>query len=144
MNIPGLRSPYEKVGGMVHFGRMLDKIRLHQAGTLPEEYWQNLGGGFDERAVHFLRVDYAALTERVKQGGTDTELLEWCFARGHRPGEEEIEVWNAFMSKRGWNDEMTPRLQQRLKEGGWENRTDIQTFFDFIDLDEGRDPAAKR
>ena len=42
------------------------------------------------------------------------------------------------MSKRGWNDEMNPRLQQRLVENGLVGRTDIQTFFDFIDADEGR------
>jgi hypothetical protein len=29
-----LRSPPEKVGGLVHFGRMLDKIRLHARGEL--------------------------------------------------------------------------------------------------------------
>ena len=33
---------------------------------------------------------------------------------------------------------MSERLAQRLKEAGCENRTDIQTFFDFIDLDERR------
>jgi hypothetical protein len=35
-------------------------------------------------------------------------------------------------------------LVRRLKEINCENRTDIQTFFDFIDLDEGRDPREKR
>ncbi len=32
------RSPAEKVGGLVHFGRMLDKIRAHARGELPAEY----------------------------------------------------------------------------------------------------------
>ena len=82
------------------------------------------------------------LVERVKQqGGADDELLAWAYQHGRKPSEEEIEVWNDFMSKRGWNDPMSPRLTMRLKEAGFENRTDIQTFFDFIDLDEGRDPA---
>jgi len=34
-HVPGLRSPYVKVGRLVYFGRMLDKIRLHAAGRLP-------------------------------------------------------------------------------------------------------------
>jgi hypothetical protein len=38
MKIESLRSPYQKLGGLYHFGRMLDKIRLHQAGQLPTEY----------------------------------------------------------------------------------------------------------
>ena len=41
MRVPGLRSSYEKVGGIVFFGRMLDKIRFHAAGRLPPGY--NLG-----------------------------------------------------------------------------------------------------
>jgi len=42
MKIPELRSPYEKVGGIVYFGRMIDKIRLHEAGQLPPEYIEYL------------------------------------------------------------------------------------------------------
>jgi hypothetical protein len=38
MKVPGLRSSFEKVGGIVYFGRMLDKIRLHAAGRLPDGY----------------------------------------------------------------------------------------------------------
>lgn len=42
-HVPGLRSPYAKVGRLVYFGRMLDKIRLYAAGQLPAEYVANLG-----------------------------------------------------------------------------------------------------
>jgi Domain of unknown function (DUF5069) len=38
MQVEGLRSPYEKVGGLVYFGRMLDKIRLFAKDELPSEY----------------------------------------------------------------------------------------------------------
>ena len=138
MHVPGLRSCYDKVGGIHYAGRMFDKIRLHAAGKLPEDYHANLGKGFDERALSFLNVDYPSLVERVKKGGTDEELLEWCFQHGRRPSEEEIEVWNEFMRKRGWNDIGSAKLQERLKEIHCEGRTDVQTFFDFIDLDEGR------
>jgi hypothetical protein len=144
MNIPGLRSPHEKTGGIVYFARMLDKIRLHAAGDLPADFQPNLGKGFDERCVFFLHIDYPALVERVKQGGSDGEILEWAFAQGRKPSDEEIEVWNGFMRKRGWNDEVSERLQQRLAEGGFEDRKDIQTMFDYIDLDEDRDPKLRK
>ncbi len=36
--VPGLRSCYARVGRLVYFGRMLDKIRLHAAGRLPADY----------------------------------------------------------------------------------------------------------
>jgi hypothetical protein len=138
MTAPFPRSPHSKVGGLVYFGRMLDKIRLHARGELPPDYVPNLGREYDLRCVRLLGVDYPAVVERTLQGGTDEEVLEWCCTKGRRPAEEDLEVWNEFMRKRGWNDVATARLQERLAQGGFLNRTDIQTFFDYIDLDEGR------
>jgi gluconokinase len=132
------RSPKDTVGGIVYFGRLIDKIRLMAAGELHPELHANLGKGFDERAVSFLGVDYEALRESVGLGGTDGEVLEWCFQNGTRPTEEQIEVWNGFMLKRGWNDEMTEILVRRKKESGFEGREDMQTLFQYIDADEGR------
>lgn len=143
MHVPGLRSCYDKVGGIYYLGRMFDKVRLHAAGKLPEEYHANLGKGFDARALTFLDIDYASLVERIKEGGADTDILDWCFQRGRHPSDEEIEIWNEFMRKRGWHDDGTPMLRRRLEEIGCADRTDIETSFDFIDLDEGRDPREK-
>lgn len=137
MKISGLRSSYEKVGGIVFFGRMLDKIRLHAQGKLPSDY--NLGKGFDGRCTRFLKVEYMTLVERVLQGGTDEEILEWCFQKGNRPGEEEILVWNAFMTKRGWRDDVSEWLMEEKKKRGFANRDDIQTAFDFHKADESED-----
>ena len=54
MQDSALRSPSAKVGGIVHFGRMLDKIRAHATDELPADYQPNLGKGFDSRCVNFL------------------------------------------------------------------------------------------
>ena len=134
----GLRSPASKVGGIVYFGRMLDKIRQHQKGELASDYQANLGRGFDSSCSTFLQVDYNQLTDRVKKGGTDGEILEWCFHVGHRPSNDEIYVWNEFMRKLGWNDELSEILKRRKKEAGMAGRSEIQTMFTFIDADEGR------
>src|SRR5262249_1488649 len=143
--IPGLRSPYVKVGRLVYFGRMLDKIRLHAAGQLPEVYVANLGddkgGVFDARCCGFLRVKFAELSARVLAGGLgDEQLLAWCHERGGPRTDEECLVWNNFMMKRGWRDEAATRLRQRIVESGLESKT-ILTFFDYIDFDEDRDPV---
>jgi Domain of unknown function (DUF5069) len=135
-----LRSPSEKVGGLFYFGRMLDKIRLHAKGELPSDYHANLGKGFDEKCVRFLRVNYDELAEHVKKGGTDEEILQWCFNVGRRPDDDDLYVWNEFMRKRGWNDEVSETLAWRKKEAGMSDRSDIQTSFQFIDADEGRLP----
>jgi Domain of unknown function (DUF5069) len=138
-----LRSPCQKVGGLFYFGRMLDKIRLHAKGELTPDYHANLGKGFDEKCVKFLHVDYDELVERVNQGGTDEEILEWCFTRGRKPSENEVYVWNEFMRKRGWNDEVSEILVRRKIEAGMTDRSDIQTSFQFIDADEGRLPKPR-
>jgi gluconokinase len=143
MNIPGLRSPYEKVGGLLHFGRMLDKIRLHRAGKLPADYHANLGGGFDARLCGFLGVKYEDVVARVKLGGEDLDILNWCLQSGRRPSEEEIEVFNDFLRKRGWNDAASDRLAVRVKELGPEWAGKIHTFFDLIEADEGRSPRSR-
>lgn len=144
-SIPGLRSPHEKTGGIVYFGRMLDKIRLHARGFLPADWVVMKGASiprtFDARCCRFLNIGYADLEARTLEGGTDEEILEWAFAHGRRPSDEEIEVWNGFMCKRGWRDEATPLLHQRLREAGLPEGV-VDTMFEFLDLDEGRRPVS--
>lgn len=143
-HLPGLRSPYAKVGRLVYFGRMLDKIRLHAAGRLPEDYVANLGQGFDGRCLSFLRVNYAELRERVLAGDLgDAQLLAWAEHRGGPRTDEECEIWCGFMMKRGWRDVGADILARRIAESRLEGRP-IQTMFDYLDFDEGRDPVAAR
>ncbi len=137
-----LRSPYETVGGLVHFGRMLDKIRLHAQGKLPSDWVAAQGagpGGYDALTCRFLRVDYDALAVEARRGAPDEAVLEWVLARGRKPSEEKLLVWNAFLSKRNWRDEQTSRLHYRLQREGLP-ATAVRTMFDFLDLDEGRPP----
>ena len=138
----GIRSPSAKVGGIVYFGRMLDKIRLHDKSELPADYQGNLGRGFDEFCTKFLHVQYHDVVRRVREGGTDEEVLWWCFDKGRRPSETEIYVWNEFMRKRGWNDEIAETLNRRKKEADMAGRSEIDTMFAFIDADEGRSPSS--
>lgn len=144
-NVPGLRSPYVKVSRLVYFGRMLDKIRLHARGALPvADYAANLGKGFDGRCCSFLRVNYDELKARVLAGDlSDEQLLAWCHERGGARTDEECEVWNGFMMKRGWRDPGAGTLAKRIKESALEAKP-VMTMFDYLDFDEGRDPVAAR
>ena len=147
MKIPGLRSPHEKIGDIVYFGRMLDKIRLHAAGKLPAEYVANYGDAqpnvFDARCCRFLGVSHAEIVAQVLAGKSDEPVLAWCHEKGGARTDERCNIWNMYMVKRGWRDEANERLQMRMRESGFQGR-DIQTFFDYIDIDEERDPAKTR
>jgi len=143
-NIPALRSPFDQTGGIVYFARMLSKIRLHVKGELPQEYVDFIGekhNVFDWRCVTFLGISYDQVVERTLAGGTDEEILSWVFESGRRPSEQEIEIWNGFMTKRGWRDEATPRLKVRCEEAGFGADSGIETMFEFLDADEGRRPV---
>ena len=134
------KSLKETTKGMMYFPRMLDKIRLHARGELHEDYHNNLGAPrtLDGACCNFLRVNYADLRQRVLQGGTDEDILEWCFENGRRLNEGDLFVWNGFASKLGWRDSFAARLEERKKEHGIADRTDILTIPDLMDFDEGR------
>lgn len=132
------RSPQDQVGGIVYFGRMADKIRLLASGELHTDLHANLGTGFDLRCTNFLGVIYQPLRANIEKGMSDEAALQWCFENGRKPSDEQIEVWNEFMRKRGWNDEASEILVRRKKESGFESRDEIQTMFHYIDADEGR------
>ena len=82
---------------MAYFPRMLDKIRLHARGELGADYHENLGSAtaLDGVCCNFLRMKYDELRERVLQGGSDEEILEWCFEKGRRLNEGDLFVWNS-------------------------------------------------
>ncbi|HEX8077651.1 MAG TPA: DUF5069 domain-containing protein [Chthoniobacterales bacterium] len=139
-------SDYKETKGLIYFARMLDKIRLRAQGRLPDDYFTGVQDDptlFDARCTRFLRVDYEELAIRTLQGGTDEEILEWCFQRGRKPSEEEIAIWNAFLLKRGWRDEASADLQAAKERNGWSDRDDIQTWVDLHDAEEGRLPEVR-
>ncbi len=135
-------SDYEETRGLIYFARMLDKIRLKAEGRLEDGYFLGTEDPtfFDARCTRFLGVNYEELVVRTLQGGSNEEILDWCFAHGRKPSEEEIEIWNAFISKRGWRDAGSADLQEAKVRAGWSDREDIQTWVDLHDAEEGRRP----
>jgi gluconokinase len=83
-------------------------------------------------------VNYGVLTQRVLKGGTDEEILDWCYTNGRRLNEGDLVVWNAFVSKLGWNDFASPVLDEQKQKSGAAERSDINTVADLIDFEEKR------
>jgi gluconokinase len=136
------RSPFDLTGGLLYFGRMCDKIRLHAASELPPEYHDYLGKGFDGRLCGFLRIDYDQLKEKVLSGATDDEALAWSEQFFGPIGEMHRVAWNGFAGKRGWRDHDggSESLARFKAAASLQDREDIATFFDFYEVDEGRKP----
>lgn len=144
--VEGLRSPYDKtVGGLHHLGRMFDKIRLKQAGALPEDFHRNYGlsVGLDGQLCGFLAVKFEDVVAQVLAGRADAEVAEWIFSTGLRPNRTQAQVWNEHSRKIGWNDRMGDYLAKIRAEPGAEKVTAL-TAFDMIEQSEDREPPAMR
>lgn len=134
-------TAFHKLGGLCFLPRTLQKIRLHARGELHPEHHEFLGKGFDGRLCHFLGIGYEALKTRTLAGGTDDEILAWILEQRGRPiTDVDALIWNGFAAKRGWRDDATPTLERQRAESGLAHRTDLQTFFDYYEVDEGRAP----
>lgn len=139
MKIDGIKGCYEKTGGLFYFARMCSKIRLHVAGKLPADYFDMLGKGFDGRTCRYLWVKYDDVKREVLSGKSDAEVLEWCFSHGRRLTDEEVLIYNSFMSKRGWRDDETDQfIPDAIKSYGLTDNGHLVTDFDLIEMDEGR------
>jgi hypothetical protein len=139
MKIEGLKGCYEKTRGLFYVARMCSKIRLHAAGKLPEEYHAMVGHGFDGRTCRYLSVRYDDVKAQVLSGKSDEQVLDWCFTTGHPLTDEQVLIYNSFMSKRGWRDDETDGfIPDMIKKYGLKNDGSILTDFDLIEMDEGR------
>ncbi len=146
-SIPGLRSPHAKVGRIVLFGRMLDKVRLNARAALPADHVANMGEArpaqFDGRCCRFLGVPYKEIHDRALQGGCDEEVLAWAHGRGTLRSDEDCLVWNRFITKLGWRDDRSEAVRQRIGEYGLAG-AGIETNCELIDVDEGRPVGGTR
>jgi hypothetical protein len=133
-------TAYAQLGGLSFLPRTLHKIRLHARGELHPDHHEYLGQGFDGRLCHFLGVRYEDLKTRTLAGGTDEEILAWIQQHGRPISDVDRLIWNGFAAKRGWRDDATATLERQKAESGLAARADLLTFFDYYEVDEGRQP----
>jgi len=139
MKIEGIKGCYEKTHGLFYFARMCSKIRVHAAGKLPPSHQEWLGRGFDGRTCRYLGVKYEDIQAKALAGESESAILDWCFTQGGCLTDEEVLIYNSFMSKRGWRDDETAEyMPESIKSYGVPDDGSILTDFDLIEMDEGR------
>lgn len=137
------RSAKIRLGGIAHLGRIIDKVRLRQAGQIQD--YNYLTVGFDHYLLDFLKLDASAFEQRVREGGTDAEILDWVRAHMRNLSPEELAQWNQRIETSGPTDEASKaRFQQRLADVAQKRGVPISTlpqvtaWSDLIELDEDR------
>ncbi|MBM4123737.1 MAG: DUF5069 domain-containing protein [Nitrospira sp.] len=140
---PFPRSPNVLLGGLAHLARMVDKVRMRQAGQIQD--YNYLTQGFDRYLLDFLQLAAEAFEQRVVQGGTDEEVLQWVRTHGRALSPHEVAQWNERILASGPKDEATrQRFQARLAEVAAargvpvESLPPVTTWVEVIELDEGR------
>src|SRR6516162_3084336 len=112
------------------------------SARLPERPWRRPAEVKRWAVLPVLGIEYRALAARTLEDGTDEDILAWAHAHGTPRTDEECVIWNRFMTKAGWRDDRSARLQQLVVEYGLVGKP-IETVFDLFDYDEGRDPIAE-
>jgi hypothetical protein len=132
------RSPREMMAGWVYLPRFVDKIRLHLAGKLAHDYQENFTKGFDGAWLKAAGISAETVIDVVKNSITDGQVADWV--AGHvKKTDGEKKAFADFLLNRGREDDaLKARLKMRKEEAGLAQRDDIQTFVDFIDVDEKR------
>jgi hypothetical protein len=137
------RSPKVLLGGIAHLGRLIDKIKLRNAGQIQD--YNYLTVGFDKYLIDFLGIDAKVFEQKVLAGGTDEQLLAWVGANGKPHSQGEITQFSQGLLASGPKDDGTrARFQGRLDEIAKKRGVSvnalpkISTWADAIELDEGR------
>ena len=132
------RSPLERLGGLVYLPRLIDKCRLYPAGKLAG--YNYLTVGFDKTILDFICIDAKEFELAAQTMKTDEEILNWlkgtlgsCW-----PTQNAIQEMNERMMRRAPDSpEKIADFQKKVKLMAPAKRK-IETYFDLIDLDEGR------
>jgi hypothetical protein len=133
------RSPREVMDGWHYLPRYIDKIRLHLAGKLHDDYQENLGKGFDGKWLAAAGLTHEQFLTVVKHTITDGEVYDWVRQNVKRSPAEKDAQWADVLSRPLVNDPAAiARLQKRKQESHLEHRDDLKTFVDYIDADEKR------
>jgi hypothetical protein len=133
------RSPRETMCGWMHLPRYIDKIRLHLAGKLANDYQENFGKGFDGRWLQAAGLKHEQFIEAVRNTVADGEVCDWVRNNVKKTEAEKKAHADGMLDYPKADDQaMQNRLKLRKEQAGIPNRDDIKTFVDFIDADEKR------
>tara|TARA_Y100001934_G_scaffold279951_1_gene385237 strand:+ start:8810 stop:9175 length:366 start_codon:yes stop_codon:yes gene_type:complete len=113
----------------------LDKCRATIAGKNGEYHYDC---PIDQRFFYFAGIDPAELRAQIEKGLGDGEILAWVTENSKtKPEEWEIANWSGFREAAVPGDnESREFVNEMMSADGADEREDIQTWFDVLDLDD--------
>jgi hypothetical protein len=128
------RSPRVRLGGYVLLPRMLDKCRALLAGKNGE---YNYDCPMDQHFFEFAGIEAEALKAQVASGKSDSEILEWITLNSKtKLSPSVIAAWSSYQEHRAPSDPEGREFFQEEHRRLAPHRTDLETWFDYLDLDD--------
>ncbi|HEV8243309.1 MAG TPA: DUF5069 domain-containing protein [Nitrospirales bacterium] len=128
------RSSLELLNGYAHLARMIDKARAREAGMNGEYIYPC---PLDKALLLFLEVSEQDFAYAAKSR-TDDLILEWLGVHGRPRSKKQVEIWNKQLLERGPDDDAKWAYFNKTRDAIDPTRTDIVTWVDLLELEEGR------
>ena len=126
------RSPRLRLGGYAILPRCLDKGRAALAGKQGEYHY---ACPLDMNFFEFTGIDPEALKKELPK--SDTEILAWIQTHArHKRTQPEIAAWSAYQENRGPDNPDSREYFNGIHKAVGPNRTDINSWFDLLDMDD--------
>ncbi len=128
------RSPRVRLGGYTILPRLLDKARAEAVDATGEYKFNST---LDSLFFGFTGIDAAVFLEEAKTGKSDGEILLWIQKSAPlKHSALEIIQWSAWterfaLTDIGSRDWFTGEIRRLCPE-----RSDIETVFDYLDVDD--------
>lgn len=129
------RSMRFTMEGYVHLARMIDKCRATLAGTEGEYIYPC---PMDVRLLEFAGITADQFTAAVTANSTDERVALWVRKTAKPHTAAELNEWNDMMLTRGPSTPEKQAYFNKLRDAVDPSRTDLTSWADLQDLEEGR------
>lgn len=129
------RSMRVTLEGYAHLARMIDKCRAVLAGTEGEYIYPC---PMDDRLMEFAGITAEQFTATVKLNQTDEGVTQWFRQTAKPHSQAELDEWNRMMLSRGPSTPEKQASYNKYRDTVDPSRTDLTSWADLQDLEEGR------
>ena len=131
------RSPKEKMAGLVHLGRMIDKARAFKKNKLAGYIYPC---SFDKVILNFMCIDSETFANKV-MGCVDDEVEAWSqeILKNKKTKEYDF-INNQILERRPDSEGKLKSFYETLNRID-PSRKDIKTWVDLMDFEEGHLPS---
>ena len=130
------RSPKQKMAGLVHLGRMIDKSRAYKEKKLADYIYPC---PLDKIILNFLCVEadtFANITVEKK----DEEISNWVKELIKSKTPNDLVLINKIILEKKPDSEDRLKYYNKTRDKIDPSRSDLTTWVDLMDLEEGRFP----